>query len=180
MKFGISASFPWFGPPIVDLARHIEACGFKSMWTGEHIIVPVEIADPQRFGVPLPDNYKHMPELFVSLTAAAVGETTKLVFGTDVCLITQRDPLILAKTVATLDQRSGRPVGLRHRPRLDRGRIRDHGRAIQAACEESDRDGPRARNFCGPRKNRASRASSSSSRRFIPIRSRCRVLILRS
>jgi probable F420-dependent oxidoreductase len=106
MKFGLSASFPWHGPPIVDLARHIEACGFESMWTGEHIIIPVDIADPQRFGVPLPDNYKHMPALFVAMTAAAVA-TTKLVFGMDVCLISQRNPLILAKEVATLDRISG-------------------------------------------------------------------------
>jgi probable F420-dependent oxidoreductase len=106
MKFGLSASFPWYGPPVVDLARHIEACGFESMWTGEHIIIPVDIADPQRFGVPLPDNYKHMPALFVTMTAAAVA-TTKLVFGMDVCLISQRNPLILAKEVATLDRISG-------------------------------------------------------------------------
>lgn len=106
MKFGISANFPWFGPPITALARHIEACGFESMFTGEHIIVPAEIADRNRYGVPLPDNYKHMPDVFGALTAAAVA-TTKLVVGMDICLITQRNPLILAKQVATLDRISG-------------------------------------------------------------------------
>jgi probable F420-dependent oxidoreductase len=102
MKLGVSANFPWMGPPITELARTIEALGFESMWTGEHIIVPVNIADPYRYGVRLPENYRHMPDLFVSLTAAAVA-TTKLVLGMDICLITQRNPLILAKTIATLD-----------------------------------------------------------------------------
>src|SRR5262245_37273053 len=103
MKFGVSANFPWMGPPITELARTIEALGFESMWTGEHIIVPVNIADPYRYGVRLPENYRHMPDLFVSLTAAAVA-TTKLVLGMDICLITQRNPLIVAKAIATMDR----------------------------------------------------------------------------
>jgi probable F420-dependent oxidoreductase len=103
MKLGISANFTWFGPPIVELARHTEAVGFESLWTGEHIIVPVDIADRVRHGVPLPDNYRHMPDLFVTMTAAAVA-TTRLKFGMDVCLVTQRNPLILAKQAATLDR----------------------------------------------------------------------------
>lgn len=103
MKFGVSANFPWMGPPIVDLARAIEAAGFESMWTGEHIAVPVNIADPFRYGVKLPDNYRHMPDLFVSLTAAAVA-TSHLVLGMDICLITQRNPLIVAKAIATMDR----------------------------------------------------------------------------
>ena len=106
MKFGITANFAWFGPPVTALARHIEALGFESMWTGEHIIIPVEIADRFRYGVPLPDNYKHMPGLFVTMAAAAAATTT-LRFGMDVCLVTQRNILGLAKDSATLDRISG-------------------------------------------------------------------------
>lgn len=106
MKLAISANFCWFGPPITELAKHIEALGFESLWTGEHIIIPAKIANPVRYGVELPDNYKHMPSLFVTLTAAAVA-TTKLKVGMDVCLVTQRNPLILAKDAATLDRISG-------------------------------------------------------------------------
>jgi probable F420-dependent oxidoreductase len=102
MKFGISANFCWFGPPITRLAKHTEALGFESMWTGEHIIIPVDVANPVRHGVRLPENYKHMPDVFVTLTAAAVA-TTHLKIGMDVCLVTQRNPLILAKEAATLD-----------------------------------------------------------------------------
>ena len=106
MKIGTSASYPWFGPPFTDLAKHTEALGFESLWTGEHIIIPAEIADPQRYGVPLPDNYRHMPDPLISMAAASAA-TSSLVFGVDVCLISQRNPLILAKEVATLDRISG-------------------------------------------------------------------------
>lgn len=103
MKFGVSANYTWMGPPVAKLAQHIEALGFESMWTGEHIFIPAEIADPFRYGVELPPNYRHMPDLFVSLTAAAVA-TTKLVVGMDICLLPQRELFNLAKAVATLDR----------------------------------------------------------------------------
>ena len=106
MKIGITANFCWFGPPITALAKHMEALGFESLWTGEHIIIPAAIDNPVRYGVPLPDNYKHMPSLFVTMAAAA-AVTTRLKFGMDVCLVTQRNPLILAKDAATLDRVSG-------------------------------------------------------------------------
>ncbi len=106
MKIGTSALYPWFGPSFVELARHTEALGFESMWTGEHIVIPVDIDDPQRYGVPLPENYRHMSDPFVSMAAASAA-TSELVFGMDICLISQRNPLILAKEVATLDRISG-------------------------------------------------------------------------
>lgn len=103
MDIGISANFPWFGPKFIDLAQHMEALGYESLWTGEHIIIPVDIADPFRYGVPLPKNYKHMPDPFINM-AAASSVTKKLKFGLDVCLITQRDLLVFAKEAATLDR----------------------------------------------------------------------------
>jgi probable F420-dependent oxidoreductase len=106
MDIGISGSFPWFGPPFPALARHMEDLGFESLWTGEHIVIPVAIADPQRHGVPLPSNYRHMPDPFINF-AAASAVTTRLNFGLDVCLVTQREPLVLAKAAATLDRLLG-------------------------------------------------------------------------
>lgn len=103
LDIGVSANYPWFGPKFTDLAKHIEQLGFESLWTGEHIIIPVDIADPFRYGVPLPKNYKHMPDPFINM-AAASSVTSKLNFGLDVCLITQRDLLVFAKEAATLDR----------------------------------------------------------------------------
>ena len=103
MKLGITTNYVWFGPPITEIAKTIEALGFESMWMGEHPVIPVSAANAVRYGVPLPPNYRHMPALFVSLAAAA-AVTTNLRFGTNVCLVPQRDPLLLAKELATLDR----------------------------------------------------------------------------
>lgn len=103
MKFGVSTNYTWFGPPIVDLARRIEALGFESLWMGEHPVIPAAAAEAVRYGVPLPENYRHMPDQLVSLTAAAVATTT-LKLGTNVCIVPQHDPIQLAKQTATLDR----------------------------------------------------------------------------
>jgi probable F420-dependent oxidoreductase len=103
MKIGFSANLMWNGVPITQLAKAAEDLGFESMWTGEHIVIPVDIANPDRHGTPLPANYRHMPDPFIWFTAAAVA-TTKLKFGFDVCLVAQHEPLHLAKQVACLDQ----------------------------------------------------------------------------
>ncbi len=102
MKFGVSANYVWFGPPIVDLARRAEALGFESLWMGEHPVIPVSAAAAVRYGVPLPENYRHMPDQLISLTAAAVA-TTSLRLGTNICIVPQHDPIHLAKQAATLD-----------------------------------------------------------------------------
>lgn len=106
MKLGITTNYTWFGPSITEIARAIEAFGFESMWMGEHPIIPVAAAEAVRYGVPLPPNYRHMPALFVSLAAAA-AVTSKIRLGTNICIVPQRDPVLLAKEVATLDRISG-------------------------------------------------------------------------
>jgi probable F420-dependent oxidoreductase len=106
MEIGLTASFGTLGPQTAKVARAIEAAGFESFWAGEHIIVPVEIADPFRRGVLLPEMYRHLPDLFIGLAVAA-GVTTRLKLGTNICLVAQRHPLVLAKQIATLDSMSG-------------------------------------------------------------------------
>ncbi len=151
MKFGITTNYVWFGPPITELARRIEALGFESMWMGEHPVIPVAAAQAERYGVPLPANYRHMPDLFVSLAAAA-AVTTTLRLGTNICVIPQRNPLLLAKEIATLDRISnGRLIfgygsgwieeeaavfGYRFDQRL--GITLDHLRAMQVLWREDE------------------------------------------
>lgn len=106
MKFGVSGNFVWSGPPITAMARHIEALGFESLWMGEHPVIPVAAADAVRYGVPLPPNYRNMPDLFVSLSAAA-AVTERIRLGSNICIVPQRDPIHLAKQTATLDRISG-------------------------------------------------------------------------
>lgn len=103
MKIGISGNIGEFTSKVPQLAKFIEDAGFESLWAGEHIIVPKHIANPVRHGTMLPESYKHMPDMFITLASAA-ATTSRLKLGTSICLVPQRNPLILAKEVATLDQ----------------------------------------------------------------------------
>jgi probable F420-dependent oxidoreductase len=111
MKIGIATNVTWYGASVIELAKTAEALGFESLWMGEHIIIPLHIENPVRHGVPLPPSYRHMPDPFIWLTAAAVS-TGRLKLGLDICLVPQRNPLILAKEVACLDRISGGRVVL--------------------------------------------------------------------
>jgi probable F420-dependent oxidoreductase len=84
------------------LARACEERGFESFWVGEHTHIPASRATPYPGGDPLPKPYYHMADPFVSLMAAA-GATSKIKLGTGVSLVIEHDPIVLAKTVATLD-----------------------------------------------------------------------------
>jgi probable F420-dependent oxidoreductase len=90
----------------VELARAAEARGFESLFLPEHTHIPSQRTTPYIEGGELPDEYRRTFDPFVTLGAmAAVTERLKL--GTSVCLVVQRDPIVLAKEVATLDRLSG-------------------------------------------------------------------------
>jgi probable F420-dependent oxidoreductase len=89
-----------------ELARELEARGFESLWLPEHTHIPVSRRTPYPGGGELPDYYARALDPFVALGAAATA-TTKLLLGTGVCLVIERDPIVLAKEVATLDWLSG-------------------------------------------------------------------------
>jgi probable F420-dependent oxidoreductase len=88
------------------LARAAEERGFSSVWLPEHTHIPVSRATPAPMGEPLPQEYRRTVDPFVAMaTMAAVTERIR--FGTGICLVAQRDPIITAKEVATLDHLSG-------------------------------------------------------------------------
>jgi len=87
------------------LARALEERGFESLWVGEHTHIPAERRTPYPGGGHLPKPYYHMADPFVSLAAAA-AVTKRLKLGTGVCLVTEHEPIALAKSVATLDRMS--------------------------------------------------------------------------
>lgn len=88
-----------------ELAKELEARNFDSFWVGEHTHIPASRQTPFPGGVELPRPYYHFRDPFVSLaTAAAVTKTLKI--GTGISLVVQHDPIVLAKTVATLDHLS--------------------------------------------------------------------------
>jgi probable F420-dependent oxidoreductase len=97
MKFGLFEinTHPCVTPEaIATVARAAEQAGFESFWGGEHLVLP----DPQ-FRMP-PD--KAILDLIATIAFAA-GQTRTLRFGTGIILLPQRNPLVLAKELATLD-----------------------------------------------------------------------------
>lgn len=86
------------------VAQKAEALGFDSLWLGEHPVMPVHSASPApgSSGGPIPDFYSRLVDPFVAL-ARASAVTTRLKLGTGVTLVPERNPLLLAKEVATLD-----------------------------------------------------------------------------
>jgi probable F420-dependent oxidoreductase len=107
MKYGV-AIFPTDNAiRIDDLARASEERGFESLFVSEHSHIPASRRTPWPLGgATLPSEYWAMMDPFVALGMAA-GVTSKLLLGTAVCLVMQRDPIILAKETASLDYLSG-------------------------------------------------------------------------
>lgn len=79
-----------------------EERGFESVWYPEHTHIPASRRSPFPGGGDLPQDYWHMHDPFIALTAAATATST-IKIGTGVCLITERDPIVTAKEVASLD-----------------------------------------------------------------------------
>jgi len=116
MKFGLAfaASMGVTGETARDICRRAEAAGFESVWGGEHVILPSRIeskypytADgkiPAEPDTPIPD-----PLIWLAFAAAA-APTLRL--GTCILIVPQRNPVVLAKELATLDQLSGGRVEL--------------------------------------------------------------------
>jgi len=89
-----------------ELARELEQRGYESLWLPEHTHIPASRRSPYPGGGDLPKEYWHTHDPFLALTAAAMA-TKKLRVATGICLIIQRDPIITAKQVASLDMLSG-------------------------------------------------------------------------
>jgi probable F420-dependent oxidoreductase len=106
MKFGL-AIFPTDDtPPPAELGRMAEERGFESLLFPEHTHIPASRATPYPGGGELPPEYSRVYDPFVALAAAAAA-TTELRIGTGICLVIERDPIVTAKEVATLDHISG-------------------------------------------------------------------------
>jgi probable F420-dependent oxidoreductase len=87
------------------LASEAEARGFESVFFPEHTHIPASRKTPWPGGAELPREYSHTHDPFVALAvSAAVTKTIKVATG--ICLITERDPIVMAKQVASLDMLS--------------------------------------------------------------------------
>jgi probable F420-dependent oxidoreductase len=104
MKFGLFAvnmyacSYPETSVQVAQLA---EAAGFESLWAGEHVVLP----DPQAAPSPMAPHDRILDPV-VALTFLA-AHTSRVRLGTGVVILPQRNPLVLAKELASLDELSG-------------------------------------------------------------------------
>ena len=116
MKVGLAfaSSIGIDGASALEICRRAEDAGFESLWGGEHVVLPDSFASrypytedgkiPAEPDTPIPD-----PLIWLAFAAAA---TRTLRLGTCILIVPQRNPLVLAKELATLDQLSGGRVEL--------------------------------------------------------------------
>jgi probable F420-dependent oxidoreductase len=103
MNIGLTLSVTERIPDVVWIARQAEALGFESIWVAEHPAIPVNYTHfPNSADGRVPELWAHWPDPFVSLAAAA-AVTSRIKLATGICLIPERDPIVTAKVVASLD-----------------------------------------------------------------------------
>jgi len=105
LKIGAVMFFTAYSMPPAELGRALEERGFESLWVPEHTHIPSSRSTPYPAGGPLIRPYYDIMDPFLALTAAAAA-TRSLGLGTGIALVAQRDPIVTAKMVSTLDQLS--------------------------------------------------------------------------
>jgi probable F420-dependent oxidoreductase len=112
VRFGITVFATDQTWRIDELAPEVEARGFSSLYIPEHTHIPTSRLTPPPTGdAVLAEPYKRMLDPFVALAAAA-AVTRDLRLGTGIALIGQREPIVTAKVIATLDYLSDGRVEL--------------------------------------------------------------------
>ncbi|MGV3759178.1 MAG: LLM class F420-dependent oxidoreductase [Actinomycetota bacterium] len=107
MRYGITMFTTDRSMDVRDLAIAAEERGFESLWLPEHTHIPVSRRTPPPTGeAELPEEYRRCLDPLVALGAAA-SVTSTLRLGTGILLPAQREPIVTAKAVATLDHLSG-------------------------------------------------------------------------
>ena len=108
MKFGVLAFISETSARPDAVARKCEDLGYESFWLPEHAIIPVTHKTPYPGGGDgkIPEPYSHIIDPFVGLGIAS-AVTSKIMLGTGICLVPERDPIVCAKEVATVDHFSG-------------------------------------------------------------------------
>ena len=102
MHVGLSMFPTEYAIHVGELAREAEARGFESLFLPEHTHIPTSRRSSWGGGPKLPQEYWHTHDPFVALAIASAA-TTRLKLGTGICLVIERDPIVTAKCVASLD-----------------------------------------------------------------------------
>src|ERR1044071_4917963 len=98
--FGINFGIAGDSEAMIRLAQAAEQAGLESVWTGEHVVLP----DPR---VPPSPSDPQTPFLDPAIALSHIAaHTTRLRLGTGIIILPQRNPLVLAKELASLDELS--------------------------------------------------------------------------
>jgi probable F420-dependent oxidoreductase len=126
LKLGLTTWFTDYSVSPVDFARAAEDLGFESVFVPDHTHIPVSRLSAYPNGGELPPEYSHGldPMVVLGLMAAT---TSRIRLGTAVCLVIERDPIVLAKQVATLDHVSGGRIELGVGAGWNREEMANHG-----------------------------------------------------
>lgn len=125
-RFGVTMFPTDYAIQPVPLARAVEERGLDSLFFPEHTHIPASRATPFPGGTELPKMYWHTHDPFVALGACA-AVTSRIRLGTGICLVIERDPITLAKEVASLDLISGGRVVLGIGAGWNREEMENHG-----------------------------------------------------
>ena len=106
MEFGICMFVTNYSMQAADLAQAVEERDFDALFIPDHTHIPASRQTPFTIGEELPPDYSHNVDVFLALAAAA-AVTKRIRLGTGICLVVERDPIITAKEVASLDHMSG-------------------------------------------------------------------------
>ncbi|MCU1486511.1 MAG: class F420-dependent oxidoreductase [Actinomycetia bacterium] len=149
MRFSVTMVPTDLGIPVAALARAVEERGLDGLWFPDHTHIPVSRTTPYPLGGDLPARYHRILEPVVALAMAA-SSTDRIRLGTGILLVGQRDPIVTAKALATIDQQSGGrvAVGVGYGwnveemvdhgvdPRTRRARVREHVLAMRRLWED--------------------------------------------
>jgi len=104
LKFGLFSTNAYacsYPDVVAGVARAAEAAGFESLWGGEHVVLP----DPQAPPSPMAPHDRILDPVIALTYCAAFTKRVRL--GTGIIILPQRNPLVLAKELASLDALSG-------------------------------------------------------------------------
>ena len=126
MEFGICMFVPDYSIQAVDLAVAVEERGLDALFIPDHTHIPASRDSQFILGGDLPPDYSHNVDMFLALAAAA-AVTKRIRLGTGVCLVVERDPIVTAKDVASLDHISGGRVDFGIGGGWNREEMENHG-----------------------------------------------------
>lgn len=126
MEYGVTMFPTDFSIGPAELAIAVEERGLDALFIPDHTHIPARRDSDFRIGDELPPDYSHNLDMFVGLAAAA-AVTKRIRLGTGICLVVERDPIVTAKEVASLDHLSGGRVDFGVGGGWNREEMENHG-----------------------------------------------------